>query len=118
MSEDAGRDMKARLRADLRTAMKHRRTIEAKVIRALVAAIDNAEAPPIQEGQTALVHHHFRSRSAEVERLLLSRSQVRQVVLAEIDERERAATELERLEKTDRAEALRAEALLAKRYRE
>jgi hypothetical protein len=116
MSEDAGRDMKARLRADLRTAMKDRRTIEAKVIRALVAAIDNAEAPPTHAGQTALVHHHFRSGSAEVERLLLSRSHVRHVLLAEIHERERAAAELERLEKMDRAEALRAEALLAKRY--
>jgi uncharacterized protein YqeY len=116
MSEDAGIDMKARLRADLRIAMKDRRTFEAKVMRSLVAAIDNAGAPPTQAGQTALAHHHFRSRSAEVERLLLSRSHVRQIILAEIHERERAAAELERLGKTDRAEALRAEALLAKRY--
>jgi len=116
MSEDAGSDMKARLRTDLRTAMKDRCIVEAKVIRALVAAIDNAEAPPARAGQSALIHHPFRSGSAEVERLLLSRTQVRDVLLAEIHERERAAAELERLEMIDRAEALRAEALVAKRY--
>jgi uncharacterized protein YqeY len=116
MSEDAGSDMKARLRADLRTAMKDRCTMEAKVIRALVAAIDNAEAPPAHEGQTALTLDSFRSRSAEVERLLLSRAQVRDVLLTEIRERERAAAELERPEMMDRVETLRAEALVVKRY--
>ncbi|WP_323003053.1 hypothetical protein [Denitromonas sp.] len=118
MSVDAGRDVKARLRADLRAAMKDRHTFEAKVIRALVAAIDNAEAPPIHAGQAASIQHHFRTGSAEVERLLLSGSDVRRVLLMEIDERERAATELERLNMMERAEALRAEVLLAKRYLE
>ncbi len=116
MSDDAGRDMKARLRADLRTAMKDRRTIEAKVIRALIAAIDNAEAPPAHEGQTALAHHHFRSGSAEIERLLLSGAHVHGVIVADIHERERAAAEMERLGMMDRAETLRAEAVIAKRY--
>jgi len=116
MPVDAGSDMKARLRVDLRAAMKEGRTVEARIIRALIAAIDNAEAPSVHTGQTALVQHLFRSGSAEVERLLLSESQVRDVLLAEIHERERAAVELERLQKIDRAEALRAEALLAKHY--
>ena len=116
MSEDAGRDMKLRLRADLRTAMKDRCAFEAKVIRGLVAAIDNAEAPPSHAGQTAQLRHEFRNGSAEVERLLLSRSQVQDVLSVEIRERERAAAELERLGKMDRAETLRAEVLLARRY--
>jgi uncharacterized protein YqeY len=115
MSEDAG-EMKARLRADLRTAMKDRCIMEARVIRALVAAIDNAEAPPVPERQTALALDSFRTRSAEVDRLVLSRDQVRDVLLTEIHERERAAAELERLEMMDRAETLRAEALVARRY--
>jgi uncharacterized protein YqeY len=115
-SDDAGRDMKARLRADLRTAMKDRRTIEANVIRALIAAIDNAEAPPTHDGQTAVAHHHFRSRSAEIDRLLLSAAHVHGVIVADIQERERAAAEMERLGMMDRAEALRAEAVIAKRY--
>jgi uncharacterized protein len=115
MPDDAGRDMKARLRADLRAAMKDRRAIEAKVIRALIAAIDNAEAPPA-EGQTASAHHDFRAGSAEIERLLLSGAHVHRVIVADIHEREHAAAEMERLGMMDRAEALRAEAVIAKRY--
>jgi uncharacterized protein len=116
MPDDAARDMKARLRADLRTAMKDRRTIEANVIRALIAAIDNAEAPPAREGQAAQVRHQFRSGSAEIERLLLSGANVHGVIVADIQERERAAAEMERLGLKDRAGALRAEATIAKRY--
>ena len=108
--------MKARLRADLRKAMKDRCNIETKVIRVLVAAIDNAEAPSVEAGDTASVHHDFLSGLAEVERPLLSRSRVRHILSTEVEERERAAAELERLEEMDRAEALRAEALIAKRY--
>ena len=118
MQIDAGKDVKDRLRADLRVAMKGRRAFEAKVIRVLVAAIDNAEAPPVQAGQTALIQHRFHTGSAEVERLLLSESDVRQVLLIEIDARERAAMELERLNMTERAKALRAEVLFARRYLE
>jgi len=47
--------MPARLRADLRVATKDRRTVEAEVIRTLVAAIDNAEAACIR---AALANHH------------------------------------------------------------
>lgn len=114
--EDAAETMKARLRADLRAAMKDKRSGEAKIIRSLVAAIDNAEAPPTQKEETAPTLHRFHSGSAEVERLRLDGAQVRQALLAEIDERELAAAELERLGKTDRAAALRAEVLIAMRY--
>lgn len=116
MAEDAGTDLKVRLRADLRVAMKDRRTLEANVIRALVAAIDNAEAVPRQDPPAASAPDDFHSRSAEVERLLLDSHQVRQLLLAEIQEREHAAVELERLGKTDRAAALQAEACYARRY--
>ena len=116
MPEDAGRVMKDRLRADLRTAMTERRTVEAKVIRGLIAAIDNAEAPPASVGQTARDHAGDPGRPTEVERLLLTRSDVRQVLLAEILEREHPAAELERVGQTDRADAVRAEARLARGY--
>jgi len=116
MTQDAGHDMKTRMRADLRAAMKEGRTHEAKLIRALVAAIDNAEAPALPVGHNATDQHQFRDGSAEVERLSLSRAQVRAVLLAEIEERERAAAEMSRLEKQNHEDALRAEALLARRY--
>lgn len=108
--------MKARLRDDLRAALKSQQPLEAKLIRALIAAIDNAEAPPTQNDRTEPDFHRFRSGSAEVERLLLDQTQVRQVLLTEIRERELAAAEFDRLEKHDRAAALRAEILIAQRY--
>ncbi len=114
--EDAAEAMKTCLRADLRAAMKDRRSGEAEVIRSLVAAIDNAEAPPTQKEEIMSSLHRFRSGSAEVERLLLDGAQVRQVLLAEIQERELAAAEFDRLEKTVRAAALRAEVAIVRRY--
>lgn len=116
MAEDGGGETKARLRADLLAAMKGRRALEAKVLRTLVAAIDNAEAPKAHPGDKAMTPHHFHSGSAEVERLFLTRSRVRDVLLAEVLERERAAEEMERLRESGRAEALRAEAFLVRRY--
>lgn len=116
MTQDAGERMKARLRADLVAAMKDRRTVEAKVLRTLVAAIDNAEAPAADPGAKAADLHDFHSGSAEVERRLLAPARVREALLAEVDERERAAAEMDRVQQTDRAAALREEALLARRY--
>lgn len=118
MSHDAGHEMKTRLRSDLRAAMKERRADDARPIRSLVAAIDNAEAPPLPVGRKAADQHRFPDGSAEAERLLLSLAQVRTVLMAQIEERESAADEMNRLGKPDRAAALRAEALLARRYLE
>ncbi len=116
MSKDAGRDIKARLRADLRAAMENRHKVEMKVIRTLLAAIDNAEAPRVQAGPTASVRHDFHSGSAEIERLLLNQSDVQRVLSAEIEECERIAAELQGAGMPEQAESLLAEALLAKRY--
>ncbi len=116
MTHDAGHEMKARMRADLRAAMKEGRTSETRLLRALMAALDNAEAPPLRADRRAADQHRFREGSAEIERLHLSPAQVRAVLLAEIEERERAAAQMIRLAKPDRADALHAEALLARRY--
>jgi hypothetical protein len=89
--EDAGRNMKARLRADLRTAMKDGHSLEIKVIRTLIAAIDNAEAPPIQASQATSIQRQFHSGSAEIERLRMSAADVHRVLTAEVHERERVA---------------------------
>jgi hypothetical protein len=116
VTHDAAAEMKTRMRVDLRTAMKEGRTSEARLIRALVAALDNAEAPPFQAGQRNTDQHQFRDGSAEIERLSLSPAQVRAILTAQIEEYERAAAEMDRLERPDRADALRAKALLARRY--
>ncbi|QNA82603.1 hypothetical protein G4G27_00180 [Sphingomonas sp. So64.6b] len=116
MAGDAAQDMKTRIRTDLRAAMKEGRISEANLTRVLIAAIDNAEAPPLQAGETLVDQGQFRNGSAEVEHLLLNPTQMRAVLMAEIQERERAAEEMTRLERPDRADALRAEVLLARRY--
>lgn len=114
--DDASNDRKTQLRADLRTAMKDRRMSEVKVLRALIATLDNAEAPSVSTEGAAPLPVDFHSGSAEVERLVLSHSQVNNLLLTEIQEREQAATELERVGRADRAEVLRAEIQIVRRY--
>lgn len=116
MGQDAGHDMKARMRADLRAAMKEGRGGDAKLIRTLIAAIYNAEAPPARSGSGAAEQHRFLSGSAEVERLSLDADRVEAILLAEIGEREQAAAEMDRLDRPDRATAIRTEARLAATY--
>lgn len=116
MPDDAASDMKARLRIDLRAAMKARNATEARVIRSLVAALDNAEAPSLPPGPPAALPHEFARRTAEVERLRLTGPQVRDVLLSEIHERERASAAFDLLGKGDHANTLNEEARVIRRY--
>lgn len=104
------------MRADLLAAMKARRTEEAGVLRSLIAALDNAEAPPLPAGQSSADQHKFVQGSAEVDRLSLDATQVRDVLLAAISEREAASSEMQRVGRMDQAELLRTEAQIAKGY--
>lgn len=116
MSQDATDLMRSRLRADLLAAMRSGRKSEVALIRELVAAIDNAEAPLVHARPASAVRHEFGSGSAEVERLVLSRAEVHALLLKEIEDRERVATELERAGEVERANVLRDAALVARRY--
>lgn len=116
MIEDAGQAMKARLRADLREAMKAGHTDDAGLIRTLIAAIDNAEAPKLPEAHSASDQHRFGDGSAEVSRLVLSHDAVRSVLMAELREREETAAEMTRRKRLEHADALRAEALVISGY--
>lgn len=113
---DGGTRMKTRLRADLRAAMKRGARREAALVRSLIAALDNAEAVPARPEQASLVRHDFGSGSADVERRRLSDQQVRDVLASEIEQRERAAAELDRLGEREQAALLRADVLSATRY--
>lgn len=115
MTENAGQEMKTRLRADLRAAMKAGLPGEAKLIRVLVAAIDNAEAPPLAV-RPASDQTRFVDGSAEITRLSLDHDKVRSILLAEQREREHAATEMTRLGRPEDAETLGREAVLIRRY--
>lgn len=112
---DPAAAMKDRMRADLRIAMKERRPADVAVLRALMAALDNAEAVPIA-GRPFVPGQDTADAPTEVERLYLDDAAVRSVLVAEIAERDRAAGEMERLGQADRAATLRAEVVLAGRY--
>lgn len=112
--ESAAEVLRQRLRADLRAAMKDGRRGEVKVLRALVSAIDQAEAPPAEAGP--YVAHDFRSGSAETARLDLDAAALRAVIAREIAEREQAGAQFEELGMAEKAEAVRAEADVARRY--
>lgn len=116
MSSEAATAMKTRLRADLRAAMAARQTSEVAVIRTLMAALDNAEAPPAAQQQPPGGAHDFLSGSAEVRRLELGAERIAEILLAEAEERETAATEMDRSGQPDAAARLRAEAAIARRY--
>lgn len=115
MTSNAGQEMKVRMRADLRDAMRGGRSDEAKLIRVLVAAIDNAEAPPLVV-RPASDQTRFVDGSAEIARLSLDHDKVRSILLAEQREREHAAIEMTRLGRLDDAETLGRDAILIGRY--
>ena len=61
--------LKERLRADLKAAMQARASDEIRLLRTLIAALDNAEAVPGTPG--GYVHRAFGDAGAEVARLEL-----------------------------------------------
>lgn len=115
---DAATPMKARLRSDLRDAMRQGHRREVALLRELIAAIDNAEAVPQAAVPASLPGHAFGSGAAEVPRLRLEGDAVRALLRREIDSRARAAAECDSLGAAERAQALREDALMAERYLE
>lgn len=104
MTSDPAVTMKTRLRSDLRDAMRARADTETRTLRSLIAALDNAEAPPAS------------GAVGEVQRLLLSEAEVQTVVEREAEQHEDAAREFDRLGVADRADDLRKAATIARRY--
>ena len=108
--------MKLRLRADLKLAMQARRTPEVQLLRCILAAIDNAQAPSVGDLHDTYVERTFGNGSTEVPRLALSHAEVQSLLSREIVERRVAAEEMMRLGSSARAQALRLEAELLERY--
>ncbi|HEX2889422.1 hypothetical protein [Vineibacter terrae] len=108
--------MKARLRRDLRTAMKRGDKGETALLRELVAALDNAEAAPLREERPSVNRHAFSDRSAEGERRVLTQQDVHALIRGEMNARVEAAAELARLGAEARSTALDAEVRILRRY--
>ena len=106
--------LKERLRADLKAAMRERKTDEVGVIRTLIAAVDNAEAQPLAD-------FHERLRQAEpigeIARRELDAEALDAVLAAETHSRLSAAGDYDRNGRPEDAARLRGEAALIARYR-
>ncbi len=107
MTENPAARLKTRMRRDLAQAMKAKHTEDIAVLRSVLAAIDNAEAPDPASlsGQTG-----------EIERLALTQADVQAVLGQAIRDCEQAAAELAGLGQGERAGALLRQAVIARRY--
>jgi uncharacterized protein YqeY len=115
--------MRARLKADLRAAMKARDAVKTGVLRCLIAALDNAGAitPEPTTGPARFAgSEHVATRlawgSAEAMRRSLSATEVDALIAREVTARRDAATEFERCGRSLEAEGARAEMAIAARY--
>jgi uncharacterized protein len=107
-----------RLRSDLRrrltSARKSRDATAVAALRAAIAAIDNAEAPPALDMATSasarIVGSALGLRSTEVSRVELAEGDVLAILRKEVDERASYADEYEQLGERDAAAELRTQA--------
>ena len=106
--------LKQQLRADLKAAMQGRATGEVRLLRTLIAALDNAEAVP---GENTYVPRSFGDPGAEVARRELDEAAVSALLVSEVAARLAAAADYERHGETHEAARLRQEAKLIERYR-
>ncbi|HVU20239.1 MAG TPA: hypothetical protein VHE09_05865 [Rhizomicrobium sp.] len=113
---DAATLLKSRIRADLTAAMKARDNAETRLLRALLAALDNAEAVSVGAAHDRYQVRMFGDASVEVPRRVLSEADVRDLLLRETAERGAAARSFERLGQQNEAERLRNEIALIGRY--
>jgi uncharacterized protein YqeY len=106
--------LKERLRTDLKAAMRERKAAEVSVLRTLVAALDNAEALPIEGFEQQL---RQREAIGEIARRQLDRVSVEAVLAAEAQSRLAAAEDYDAYGRPGDAARLRQEAELIDRYR-
>jgi uncharacterized protein len=108
--------LKERLRADLKVALQARATEEVRVLRTLIAALDNAEAVPGEGVQDNSRPRAFGDVRGEVIRRQLDGRAVEALLSDETEARLAAAADYQRHGRTDEAERLRDEAALIARY--
>lgn len=87
-----------------------------RVLRALIATLDNAQAVPLGDRHDRYVVHAFGDRSAEAPRLRLTADAVAGILAAELATRRSAAADFTALDQAERAEALLKEAEVVAAY--
>jgi uncharacterized protein YqeY len=106
--------LKQRLRADLKAAMQARAADEVRLLRTLIAALDNAEA--VAGSPERYVPRAFGDPSGEVARLALDSEAVAAVLEAEIAARLAAAADYTAHGRDEEAARLRDESATIGRY--
>ncbi len=124
-SDPAG-DLRARLRGDLREAMKARDAVTTGLVRRLIALIDNAEAVALTPAQAAPVSLTSGASewvatgaafgAADVPRKTLSAADLSALFLAESETIAATAAEMDRVDRPDEAAIAHAELAVLKRY--
>ena len=110
-----GATVEEQMRADLTVAMRERDKVRVRALRTALAAIANAEAPPLADAPSwadepvvgALVEHR---------RLELAPGDIERILHAEIADRVDTATQFETHGRVDEAETVRAEAAVIGSY--
>lgn len=114
-------DLKQRLRTDLKAAMQARASDEVRLLRALIAALDNAEAVPVEartgDDPSLLGTRAFGDPSGEVARREIDGASLDALLQTEIEARLSAAADYQRHQQDVEAARLRHEAELIARYR-
>ncbi len=110
--------MSERLRVDLKVAMRARYVLAVIAIRALLAAIDNAQAVPVGQERKPWVRNRFGEDAVEVPRLRLSPDDLASLLGREIENRRRVAAEVRPFGRDEEADRALAEAEVIQRYRE
>lgn len=111
--------MRQRLRRDLREAMKRRETTAVRAIRSLLAAIDNAEAAPLEETTVSGAHiarATLGAGSGDRPRRELTSADLARVLGAELSERDGARQEYRRAGREGEAAELDREIEILSRY--
>jgi uncharacterized protein YqeY len=116
MMDDAAETLRIQLRADLKLAMQARNGVATRVLRLLVAAIDNAQAVPVDPDDRSGGLNRFGDGAVEVARTSLSEADVQALLMGEIDARETAAETFRGLGRGEQADLLYAEAEIVRRY--
>lgn len=110
--------LKERLRGDLKAAMQARASDEVRVLRVLIAALDNAEAVSVEGMQQSTLPRAFGDPTGEVSRRELDGAAVDALLASEADARLADAADYERDGRPEDAARLRDEAALIARYRD
>lgn len=106
--------LREQMKADLRQAMKARQLETVATLRAVLAAIDNAEAVPVEE--LTMPVEPVLGQQHEVARKLLSVADLRQIIQQEAAERRAASHKYATLGQPAEAERLQAAATLIETY--